>query len=909
MSDKKMKRIFIVQMFLLVCVVCNATHNRAGQILYRHISGYTYEFTLITFTSDYTITPADRQYLTFDWGDNTTSDVFREPRMRQDVLRLPGGYQKNVYTGQHTFPGPGVYTIFAQDPNRNAGVENIPNSVSVMFCVKTVFMIDPNIGHNSTPELLNYPIDRAAVGQRFVHNPSAFDIDGDSLSYELSRCLRERGVEIEGFIFPESSNQPVYVDEITGDLVWDAPVKAGLYNVAMKINEWRFGYKISSIVRDMQIEVVDSKNRPPVFPILKDTCVIAGEKISFTFDVTDPDNDLIELTATGGPFQVLRSPAEPLLIVNKEPGKTTATFTWQTHLSHVRNQRYTVIFKAEDQNDEVKLVSFANFNITVIAPEVENLQADAIKNEIRLEWNPSECEHASGYEIYRRIGCYDNELKQCDTGVPTEWGYERIGTQNGIANTFYTDNNNNRGLSPGILYCYRVVAIFPDGAKSKPSERDSASLLPGMPPMIRAHVETVETSGEIHVVWLGKPVQKAIAEYEENTGKNDVNFEYRLFHSLSRNSDWTQLQLDNPQNISDTTYIHLPIDTKNQYPHYYKVELWDMDNNLLVDDNPETASTLYPILEPSDKSVIINFGRHTPWINTNYEIYRCTKTGTDDCIPDLNSDLVGLTNRETYTDTGLKNGQEYCYRIVSKGYRYIDGFKYENENASHISCVTPVDNVPPCAPEISGKSICDEKRNQIEWSYSISCSDNMEDDMEKFRIYFNPNPQSFPWRLIDSLYRDDVNNEYFDKFIFSHQNVLIGCYRVTAVDSVGNESPFSNIVCLDECYGVSGGIYEIPNVFTPGNDGFNDELIAFNPLEIVTKVNIHIFNRWGYLVFKTEDPYIRWDGRDMNSKQFVPTGVYYYIGDAYEQRLEGVRTIPVAGFVHVFLEGGKSGTN
>jgi gliding motility-associated-like protein len=165
--------------------------------------------------------------------------------------------------------------------------------------------------------------------------------------------------------------------------------------------------------------------------------------------------------------------------------------------------------------------------------------------------------------------------------------------------------------------------------------------------------------------------------------------------------------------------------------------------------------------------------------------------------------------------------------------------------------------------------------------------------MEKFRIYFTPDPQKYVYTRVDSVYRD-MNWLSRDKYSYFHEETLKGCYYVTVVDSAGNESKGSNIVCLDEC-----GDYDLPNVFTPNGDNINDVFKAFNPGG-VTKVNMQIFNRLGKLVFKTEDPDINWDGRDIDSKRFVSSGVYWYICEVYEERLTGMKTIPLSGFIHVY---------
>ena len=865
-----MKRIIHILILLSICAVGHATHNRAGQLLFKHISGNTYEFTQIQFFYSKSAATWQRiqNGIKVSWGDNKVSIL---DCVKDEIEELPDDYIKCVFRGRHTFPGARAYFIVMEDANRNLGIANIPNSVSVVFCVTTAFRISPNIRPNNSPELLTYPIDKAALGRRFVHNPSAFDIDGDSLSYELGKCLREGGQIIETYTHPQASDS-LYVDPVSGDFVWDAPVKAGIYSVAMKIHEWRNKDKINTIVRDMQIEVVDSKNQPPKLPVFKDTCVIAGESISITFEVTDPDDDFIVLTATGGPFQVTKSPATLDTVGMK--GKITGTFTWKTDISHVRKQPYTVLFKAKDKNREVELVSFANYNITVIAREVEILPAIAEKKHIRIEWNPTIYDYASGYEIYRSIGRQNLTLGHCDTGIPSESGYERIATINGINKTTYNDSNNARGFE----YCYRVVVIFSDGAKSLPSDETCASLLPGLPPMIQAHVDKdrIDVAGKIDVAWLEKPVKKRISELVDQTGP----FEYRLFHTTNLNNWPANPLYTSDFGKNDTIYPHDPVDTKNTYPHYYKVELWDTGAGKMVaeDSDFEIASTLYPILQPSDESVIINFGRYTPWVNTEYDIYRCTKDGVD-------LELIEQGwSKEPYIDRNLHNGQEYCYRIESKGYRIIDGIEYLNENGSHIDCVTPYDNVAPCEPELIAKSFCSDRLNQLDWEYPPAAADCWA-DVEKYRIYYSPDVVNY--HRIDSVMNRDV-------FTYLHRETLVGCYYVTAVDSAGNESRPSIYKCLDEC-----GEYELPNVFTPNGDNINDIFKSYNPGG-VKQVDMKIFNRSGKLVFKTEDPNINWDGRDIDSKRFVATGVYYYICDVFENRLTGPKTFTLTGFIHVY---------
>jgi hypothetical protein len=65
---------------------------------------------------------------------------------------------------------------------------------------------------------------------------------------------------------------------------------------------------------------------------------------------------------------------------------------------------------------------------------------------------------------------------------------------------------------------------------------------------------------------------------------------------------------------------------------------------------------------------------------------------------------------------------------------------------------------------------------------------------------------------------------------------------------------------------------------------------------------MRIFNRWGYLVFQTDDPDINWDGKHMNTNTLVSPGVYYYICDVYAEGLDNIEVTNFVGFVYVFTE-------
>ncbi|MGE0567820.1 MAG: gliding motility-associated C-terminal domain-containing protein, partial [Bacteroidia bacterium] len=73
---------------------------------------------------------------------------------------------------------------------------------------------------------------------------------------------------------------------------------------------------------------------------------------------------------------------------------------------------------------------------------------------------------------------------------------------------------------------------------------------------------------------------------------------------------------------------------------------------------------------------------------------------------------------------------------------------------------------------------------------------------------------------------------------------------------------------------------EFPEVFTPNDDGIND-LFSYKG-NLIQGIKLQVFNRWGNLVYKSDDYQNNWNG-DANGKTLtsgkLPSGTYYYIAE------------------------------
>jgi gliding motility-associated-like protein len=165
----------------------------------------------------------------------------------------------------------------------------------------------------------------------------------------------------------------------------------------------------------------------------------------------------------------------------------------------------------------------------------------------------------------------------------------------------------------------------------------------------------------------------------------------------------------------------------------------------------------------------------------------------------------------------------------------------------------------------------------------------------RYNVYYSAEIGSEPDSLTSTFSAADTF--YYHRIVEGLR--LAGCYAVTAVDSFENESSVFAVICVDECT----NMYLLPNVFTPNGDNVNDLYVSSNLNNVIERVDMKIFNRYGQLVYETNDPAINWNGKYRNSDSNVPSGVYYYLCDVYEPRISGIETRTLVGFIHVYAEG------
>lgn len=872
-----MKRLLFLLLLIGFTSVAFATHNKAGEITYRHISGLTYEVTITTYTDSGA--NADRNQLEVFWGDMSSDSLGRHngppngAGFHDGELLIGYHTKKNIYTGTHTYPGSATYVISMQDLNRVDAIINMPNSVNIPFYIETVLVTNGAINpENSSPVLNNPAVDRACVNKLFVHNPWAVDPDGDSLSYELSSCEWNHDSVPPGYSIPPG----VSINSVTGDFVWNTPTSIGWFSFAFRVIEWRNGFKIGYVTRDMLVIVQSCPDEnPPVIQPPANLCVSAGDSANFSIHATDPDltitgnpRDSITLSSTGATYNLPNASVFTQTV--KLKGSADGVFQWKTSCAEVRKQPYAVYVKAVDSYPD-HLADYKTVSITVVGPAPQNPTAAAFGTSIFLTWEASQCSQAIGYKIYRRNGFYTGTIScPCNTGAPDGGGFVEIMQVSGLNTTTYTDDNNGEGLIHGNDYCYLIVAVYPDGALSCASPQVCAELKKDLPVITNVDIlSTAAVSGSIYLAW-SPPT-------EIDTILNPPPYKIKLMRSDNVGISY-QIATEISNVFVDTTFI----DTYNTASGklIYKAMLVNSTTaepeHLL--GSSHTASSILLTISPTDKRLDLSWSEDVPWTNGSYDVFRLNPSTTL-------YDSIGRTSSRAFSDTGLVNGVAYCYVVRSNGAYSGSGFVNPIENRSQQACASPIDNVAPCSPVLHVLNDCAEYNNTLSWNNpNLTCAN----DVMSYLVYYSPTLTGAPLQIASISSAEDT--------VFLHEKLLTtsaGCYTVSAVDSAGNESEQSAPVCVDNC-----PEYTLPNVFTPDGNGINDLFKPF-PYRYVESIDLHIYNRWGVDVFHTTNPDVNWDGRSESSKKECSEGVYFYTCKVNTIRLEGIVPVQLRGFFHL----------
>ena len=302
--------------------------------------------------------------------------------------------------------------------------------------------------------------------------------------------------------------------------------------------------------------------------------------------------------------------------------------------------------------------------------------------------------------------------------------------------------------------------------------------------------------------------------------------------------------------------------------------MFDSRQMLVGESSPAYAIALRG--SSGNKRVDLSWDEFVDWTIDSTQVFRKTENRFV---------KIASTATMSFSDLNVVNDEEYLYYICTFGHYGVDGIVRPLINYSAIIAVTPGDDEAPAAPILELETNCEDVSNLLKWH------GNTESDLAGFRVYYE-GPSQTEYTQVSIIHIPGV-----DSYLHEGLESVMGCYYVRAFDEKGNLSQPSDTICVDkeEC-----PIYELPNVFTPNGDGYND---VFEPkhvqLSLIEQFKMVVFNRWGNVVFETTDPLLDWDGKDRLSHLDCSQGTYFYICDFSYQGVTGIENMRLQGSITI----------
>ena len=159
-----------------------------------------------------------------------------------------------------------------------------------------------------------------------------------------------------------------------------------------------------------------------------------------------------------------------------------------------------------------------------------------------------------------------------------------------------------------------------------------------------------------------------------------------------------------------------------------------------------------------------------------------------------------------------------------------------------------------------------ERTNEVERPVDAETLIRRSAPLEVEFIANGKNAEYYHWNIYKGTERFLQRNEAQHRYTFTepgNYRVMLGASNSydCAIDSAQFE------------ISVSESMLTVPNVFTPNGDGHNDEFrVVYRSIK---EFHLWIYNRWGKLVYKSDDPAKGWDG--YIGARPAAEGAYYYV--------------------------------
>jgi len=356
---KKIRKFFFTVILFLACGnTAMASHMMGADISYECLGGNQYRVSLniyrdcsgITVSASYDVTVSSAscgvtQTLTLNQvGAGVEVSPLCPAQITQSSCNggaLPG-VEQFLYQSTITLPQQcNDWVISTTDIDfccRNSAITNLSAPDSEDLHVRALLNNSGGLCNNS-PIFTTLPVPYICNGQLINYNHGTVDLDGDSLVYTLANPLTTGGATI-GYLGGYTPTNPMGVSGTfqfngsTGQMTF-TPSGLQVAVVAVLVQEYRNGVLIGSVMRDIQVVVLNCTNSLPQSSTPVNITggnlvggrieICPGDNLSFQFNVTDPNpGDIITVTDNHN----ISIPGANVTYTSGAGNSQIGTFTW-----------------------------------------------------------------------------------------------------------------------------------------------------------------------------------------------------------------------------------------------------------------------------------------------------------------------------------------------------------------------------------------------------------------------------------------------------------------------------------------------------------------------------------------------------------------------------------------------------
>jgi len=287
----------------------------------------------------------------------------------------PFGVEEYIYSGILNLPAgcqAGDWILNWNFCCRNNAITTLNSGSSQNMSLSALLKNNNNLGCNSSPVFGVAPTSIVCAGRPVLYNHGASDPDGDSLVFSLSNCYQGQGSSVS-YNSPFSGTNPlttasgITIDSRTGQVSF-TPTTQQVAVICVLVEEYRNGVKIGEIIRDVQFNVTTNStfctgnNNPVASGSGGSTnynytgCV--NSTICLNIDVTDPDNNLVNVTWNNG------IPSGTFVVTGNNTTNPKVQFCWTPTAADIGSNFFTITVK--DNSCPLVGVSTYSYFINVV---------------------------------------------------------------------------------------------------------------------------------------------------------------------------------------------------------------------------------------------------------------------------------------------------------------------------------------------------------------------------------------------------------------------------------------------------------------------------------------------------------------------------------------------------------------